>query len=170
MKEDHLETSALDWLGSLSYECSKGEAITGEGKDRERYREVVLKPRLASAVRALNPGLAEVDQVVEKLADYSAQSQLEGNREVHDWLTSGVPVEVTRDNGEREVIRAQVIDFEDPEANDWLAVQQFTVHGTHPRRPDVVVFVNGLPLIVMELKKPGDEDADIDEALKQMQT
>ncbi|MDT0618311.1 type I restriction endonuclease subunit R [Salinisphaera sp. P385] len=170
MIEDHLETSALDWLDGIGYECCKGEAITGEGKDRERYREVVLRPRLASAVRALNPDLAEVDEVVDKLADYSAQSQLEGNREVHDWLISGVPVEVMRDNGEREVIRAQVIDFEDAEANDWLAVQQFTAHGTHPRRPDVVVFVNGLPLIVMELKNPGDEDADIEEAWKQIQT
>lgn len=96
---------------------------------RARYSDVVLAPRLREAVQRLNPRLtaAEIDEAVDKLAGYGAQSLVDGNKEVYDWLRNGVPVQRIEPDGRRTVLRVRVIDFDG--GNDLLAVQQFTVHG-----------------------------------------
>ncbi len=130
----------------------------------------MLAQRLREAVPKLNPGLApaEVEAAVAQLAAYGAQSLVDGNREIYDWLRNGVPVERVESAGHRTVLRVRMIDFEGE--NDLLAVQQFTVRGQKVRRPDIVLFVNGLPLVVIELKNPADLNADIESAWNQIQT
>lgn len=170
MKENHLEQACLDWLASLGWQCMAGDAfVPGEG-ERERWSDVVLPRRVRAAAARLNPGLApaDVDAAVAQLAGYGAQSLVDGNREVYDWLRNGVPVERVAADGHREVLRVRVLDFEG--ANDLLAVQQFTVQGQKLRRPDIVLFVNGLPLAVIELKNPADINADFESAYNQIQT
>lgn len=172
MKEDHLESVCLDWLGELGWTCAHGDDVSPGGAqcDRAKYSDVVLASRLRSAAVRLNPELTatEIDEVVDKLSGYGAQSLVDGNKEVYDWLRNGVPVQRIEPDGRRTVLRAQVIDFDG--ANDLLAVQQFTVHGLKVRRPDLVLFVNGLPLVVIELKNPVDLHADIEAAWNQIQT
>jgi type I restriction enzyme R subunit len=172
MNENHLEAVCLDWLDGLGWTCLHGEAVSpgGEQAGRERYADVVLAPRLRDAVLRLAPDLspAEVDEVVAKVASYGSQSLIDGNREMYDWLRNGVSLERIEPDGRRSVLRVPVIDFDGP--NDLLAVQQFTVHGQKVRRPDIVFFVNGLPLVVLELKNPADLNADVEKAYHQIQT
>jgi len=172
MKEDHLEALCLDWLAGLGWDCLHGDAVSpgGEQASRERYADVVLTPRLRHSVLRLSPDLspAEADEVVAKVASYGSQSLVEGNREMYDWLRNGVPLERIEPDGRRSVLRVQVFDFAGQ--NDLLAVQQFTVHGQKIRRPDIVLFVNGLPLVVIELKNPADANADFEKAYHQVQT
>ncbi|QRP64186.1 type I restriction endonuclease subunit R [Rhodanobacter sp. FDAARGOS 1247] len=172
MKEDHLESACLDWLGELSWTCVHGDEVSpgGDQCDRARYSDVVLASRLREATVRLNPELtaAEVDEVVDKLTGYGAQSLVDGNKEVYDWLRNGVPIQRIEPDGRRTVLRARVIDVDG--GNDLLAVQQLTVHGLKVRRPDLVLFVNGLPLVVIELKNPADLHADIEAAWNQIQT
>jgi type I restriction enzyme R subunit len=172
MNENHLEAVCLDWLAGLGWTCLHGDAVSpgGEQAGRERYADVVLAPRLRDAVLQLAPDLSpsEVDEVVAKVTSYGSQSLVDGNREMYDWLRNGVPLERIESDGRRSVLRVQVIDFDGP--NDLLAVQQFTVHGQKLRRPDLVLFVNGLPLVVIELKNPADPNADYEKAYNQIQT
>lgn len=173
MKENHLEEVCLDWLQGLGWTCMHGEALAPGGSEaaRERWSEVVLAPRLREAVARLNPGMAgaEIDVAVARLSSYGAQSLVDGNRELYDWLRNGVPVERTERDGHRSVLRVRAIDFEEGK-NELLAVQQFTVQGQKLRRPDIVLFVNGLPLVVIELKNPADLNADFESAYNQIQT
>lgn len=172
MNENHLEAVCLDWLAGLGWTCLHGDAVSpgGEQAGRERYADVVLAPRLRDAVSRLAPALspAEADEVVAKVTSYGSQSLVDGNREIYDWLRNGVPLERIESDGRRSVLRVPVIDFDGP--NDLLAVQQFTVHGQKLRRPDLVLFVNGLPLVVIELKNPADPNADYEKAYNQIQT
>ena len=136
---------------------------------RERWSDVVLAPRLREATIRINPELplSDVDAVVMKIAGYGHQSLIDGNRELYDWLRNGVPLERNASDGRREVLRVPVID---PDGhNDLLAVRQFTVQGAKLRRPDIVLFVNGLPLVVVELKNPADLNADFESAWNQIQ-
>lgn len=171
MNENDLEIACLDWLERLGYTCLAGESVSpgGESEARGRYSEVVLAPRLRDAVVRLNEGLTgdEVEETVTKLALYGAQSLVDGNREVYDWLRNGVPIERVASEGHRNVIRVRVIDFAGE--NDLLAVRQLTVHGQKIRRPDIVLYINGLPLVVIELKNPADLNADIESAYRQIQ-
>jgi type I restriction enzyme R subunit len=172
MKENHLEDACLDWLRGLGWTCLHGDALAPDGSEdaRERWSDVVLAPRLRAAVSRVNPTLpaSDVDAAVMRVTGYGAQSLVDGNKEVYDWLRNGVPVERIEPDGRRSVLRVQVIDFTG--RNDLLAVQQFTVHGNKVRRPDIVLFVNGLPLVVIELKNPADLNADFESAYNQIQT
>lgn len=174
MKEDHLESLTLDWLEGIGYTCLTGEDVSlgGSEEARNKYTEVVLRPRLEAAVSRLNPGIPAAAQAaaVSRMADYANQSITDGNREIYGWIRGGVEVEVTGSDGHRGIERLKVIDFDHPRSNDLVAVQQFTVHGNNIRRPDVVIFINGLPLVVIELKNPADENADIEAAYNQIQT
>ncbi|MCB5266192.1 MAG: type I restriction endonuclease subunit R [Candidatus Cloacimonetes bacterium] len=172
--EDHLETACLGWLSDLGFACLTGDDVShgGDHQAREKYLEVVLKPHLERSLQQLNKGMAPaaIEEAVVLLSGYTAQSMLEGNREVYEWIRNGVPVEVEEKDGHKSIVRAQVVDFENPANNAFMAVQQFTVHGEKVRRPDIVVFVNGLPLVVIELKNPGSFTADIEAAYNQIQT
>src|SRR5436309_2221037 len=175
--ESIVEDAALDWLDGLGYTVLHGPEIAAGMAGAERgdpnYRDVVLERRLRRALVLLNPNLpAEaLDDAFRKLTRTDAPSLLERNRAVHSMLVDGVTVEYRRTDGSIAGAQARVLDFDGPENNDWLAVNQFTVaEGQHTRRPDVVLFVNGLPLGVIELKNAADENSTIWSAFHQLQT
>lgn len=172
--ENAAEQACLDWFEELGYLRAFGPDIAPEGPAEERatYKGVVLEGRFRAALQRLNPALpaSVLEDAARQVIHGNAASLMQANRQFHRWLTDGVPVEMQK-GGETLGDRAKLIDFRNPDANDWLAVNQFTVEGPkHTRRPDVVVFINGLPLAVIELKNPADEGADIWHAFQQLQT
>ncbi len=173
--EDTVENAAIDWLQTLGYSYVHGGDIAPGESDAERssYDEVILSGRLRAALARLNPDLpAEaLEDAFRRLTRIDAPSLIERNRAVHRLLVNGVTVEYRRADGSIAGAQARVLDFDVPENNDWLAVNQFTVaEGQLVRRPDVVLFVNGLPLAVFELKNAADENATIWDAYNQLQT
>ncbi|AUL99159.1 DEAD/DEAH box helicase [Rhodocyclaceae bacterium] len=175
LSEAEVESALLDQLASLGYAVERDEAIgpDGPGPERERYGDVVLTTRLTQAVARLNPALPEAahQEAIRKLTQSELPALLEENRRLHRLLTEGVDVEYHAEDGTLTAGKVALIDFDRPQQNDWLAVSQFVViHGQNKRRPDVVVFVNGLPLAVIELKAPGNEQATLKGAFNQLQT
>ncbi len=175
LSEAQLEAALLSQLAELGYACASDDIIGPDGKqpEREAYDEVVLKGRLSAAVARLNPALPPEAQAdaMRRLTQSELPSLLEENRRIHRLLIEGADVEFYADDGVLSAGKAKLIDFDDPANNDWLAVQQFTViAGQIKRRPDVVLFVNGLPLAVIELKAPGGESATLSSAFNQLQT
>jgi type I restriction enzyme R subunit len=175
--ESVVEDAALAWLEELGYTMLHGPEIGADTLIAERtdpsYRDVVLEARLGQALSRLNPDLPPeaLEDAFRKLTRVGAPSLLERNRALQRMLVDGVNVEYRRADGSIAGAQAQVLDFEAPERNDWLAVNQFSVaEGQHLRRPDVVLFVNGLPLAVIELKNPADENATVSSAFRQLQT
>lgn len=175
LSEAAVEQALLDQLRALDYSIEHEEDIGPDGHrpERESHDEVVLKTRFEDAVARLNPGLpleARLD-AVRRVMQAELPSLLEENRRLHKLMTEGVDVEYYADDGTLTAGKVVVIDFEHPELNDWLAVSQFVViNGQNNRRPDVVVFVNGLPLGVIELKAPGSAGAHLLGAFNQLQT
>ena len=170
--ESVVEDAALDWLRDLGYRIVHAPEPGPYGL-RGSYRDVVLprilRDRLASLNPALSPGT--LDDAFRKLTLPPGVTPEARNRSFHGTLVDGVTVEYSHDDGTVRGASVQVLDFEDPTNNDWLAVNQFTVvENKNERRPDVVLFVNGLPLGVIELKNPADEDATIWTAWQQLQT
>ena len=175
LSESHVEDATLLWLTGLGYAVLHGPDISPDGPSAERgsYDQVFLTKRLREMLARLNPYLpAEtLDEVLRKVQQTETPSLIEENRRLHRYLIEGVPVEVAREDGSVGGDVARLIDFADVDANDWLAVNQYTViEGQNHRRPDVVLFVNGLPLAVIELKNPGAESATLDGAFNQLQT
>ena len=175
--ESVVEDAALAWLEALGYAVLHGPDIaTGEPsaeRNDPNYRDVVLDARLRAALFRLNPDLPPeaLEDAYRKLTRGDAPALVERNHALHRMLIDGVTVEYRRKDGSIAGAQARVIDFDRPDNNDWLAVNQFTVsEWQHTRRPDVVLFVNGLPLAVIELKNPADENATIWSAFQQLQT
>jgi type I restriction enzyme R subunit len=173
--ESIVEDATLTWLGGLQYSIEHGpQIVPGElSPERASLSEVVLSDRFRTALRKLNPALpAEaLAEAFRKVTVPQHPSLIANNRAFHRMLVNGIAVECRRKDGSIGAEIVRLIDFDDPDANDWLAVNQFTViEGQHNRRPDVVMFVNGLPLAVFELKNAADEDADIWAAFHQFQT
>ncbi|HXG25928.1 MAG TPA: type I restriction endonuclease subunit R [Candidatus Binatia bacterium] len=173
--ESVVEDAALDWLEAIGWPVAHGPEIAPDmpGAERADYGEVVLAQRLRDALARLNPDLpAEaLDDAFRKLTRPEGTDLIQRNRALHRLHVNGVTVEYRTREGEVRGAQARVIDFEDPANNDWLAVNQFTVvENKHSRRPDVVLFVNGLPLAVLELKNAANENATIWSAFQQLQT
>ncbi|GAB6053109.1 type I restriction endonuclease subunit R [Magnetospira thiophila] len=173
--ESHVEEAALEWLSGLGYAVAHGPDISPDGPTPERvsYDQVLLVTRLRAALERINPHLPSetIDEVLRKIQQTETPSLVEENRRLHRYLVDGVPVEITRADGSIGGDTAYLIDCDDPDRNDWLAVNQYTViENRNNRRPDVVLFVNGLPLAVIELKNPGYENATLDGAFNQLQT
>lgn len=173
--ESQVEEAAIAWLSELGYTAANGLTIGPDGTKPERssYGDVLLIDRLRTAIAGLNPNLSPETQVevLAKVRQSETPSLVEENRRLHRYLVEGVPVEVRRQDGTISGEQVRLIDFENPDANDWLVVNQFTViENKTNRRPDVVIFINGLPLGVIELKNPGDENATIDGAFNQLLT
>ncbi|AGY92455.1 hypothetical protein SPICUR_07465 [Spiribacter curvatus] len=172
--EDHVELQCIEWFDHLGYEyqCGYDIAVDGGTPERPDYRSVVLKDRLLSALIRLNPEIprAAIDTALSQLLNLNIPALMSSNRQVHSWLIKGVTV--TYQEGDETVGKQlRVIDFDHPENNDWLVVNQFTIHGQkHNRRPDLLVFLNGLPVSVIELKNAADEHANIWAAYNQLQT
>ncbi|GGH55308.1 DEAD/DEAH box helicase [Comamonas phosphati] len=175
LSEAAVEEALLDQLRALNYSVEREEDIGPDGHrpERDSHDEVVLKKRFEDAVARLNPGLPlEARQdAIRKVMQSELPSLLEENRRIHKLITEGVDVEYYADDGTLAAGKVALINFEQPEQNDWLAVSQFVViAGQYNRRPDVVVFVNGLPLGVIELKAPGSGNATLVGAFNQLQT
>ncbi len=175
LNESHIEETALSWLRDLQYTVIFGPDIApGEPQaERSSYHEYILQHRLNQAIRDLNPSIPSeaLDDAFRKVTIPSSPSLIINNRNFHTMLVEGVEVEYQRPDGTIAGDRVRLADFENPENNDWLAVNQFTVvEGQHNRRPDIVVFLNGLPVIVIELKNPADENATLRAAFSQFST
>lgn len=174
MTEDQLEQEALGWLGEVGYETLYGLDIAPDGETPERanYRQVLLEERLRIAVDRLNPTIpvAARADAIQQVIDLGIPSPLSANCRFHQLLVTGVPVSYNV-AGETRGDFVRLIDWSDPARNAWLAVNQFSIRGPHhTRRPDIILFVNGLPLVLLELKNPADENADIWKAYDQIQT
>jgi len=176
LSEAEIESALLDQLRALGYSIEREEDIGPDGHrpERESHDEVLLRKRFEEAVARLNPGVPpEARQdAIRKVTQSELPALLEENRRLHRLMTEGVDVEYYADDGTLTAGKVALLDFvEHPENNDWLAVRQFVViNGQNTRRPDVVVFVNGLPLAVIELKAPGSGNATLAGAFNQLQT
>ncbi|MCX7207375.1 MAG: type I restriction endonuclease subunit R [Proteobacteria bacterium] len=174
MTEDQLEQEALSWLVETGYRHLCGYDIAPDGKDAERgdYMQPVLIERLRSAIARLNPLIPLVarEDAIKQVLDLGTPALLAANRHFHGLLVNGVPVQYQKD-GETRGDFVRLIDFAEASKNEFLAINQYTLKGAkHTRRPDIILFVNGLPLVLLELKNPADENADIYKAFEQIQT
>jgi type I restriction enzyme R subunit len=175
LNESTVEDAALEYLAQLGYQTAWGPSLApGEpGQERTSFEQVYLPARLRSAVRRINPGVdaALIDEAIKRLGRAESQNPVAENFRVHKLFTEGVPVEHRGTDGAVRTIRIWLIDYDEPTNNDWVAINQFTIiEDGKNRRPDVIVFVNGIPLGLLELKNPTAEHATLKGAWNQLQT
>ncbi|MGL5109179.1 MAG: type I restriction endonuclease subunit R [Vibrio ordalii] len=176
--EDQLEQLCLDWFKALGYQYQNGYDIAPDGDtpERENYQQVTLQARLVSALETLNPTVPSdtLIEVAKTVATPPTPVLIKNNKLFHQYLIEGVPVEYSVMEQEQWVTKhthVRLMDFDNRENNQFLVVNQFTITGSKGnRRPDVIVFINGLPMAVIELKNPADDHADIWHAYNQIQT
>ena len=179
LTESDVEIAALEWLSALGWQTVSGSDIAPNtpGAERADYGQIVLERRLRDALARLNPKLpaAALEDALRRLTRPEGVTLEARNRAFHRTLVNGVNVEYRADDGNIRGEQVQAVDFDHPASNDWMAVNQFTVTemvgwNRNTRRTDAVLFLNGLPLGVIELKNPADEDATIWSAWQQLQT
>ena len=175
LNESIVEDAALTWFGEMGYSFGHGPQLApGEpAAERDSFGDVVLVGRLRAAIERLNPSIPEEarEEALRKVLRLENPSLTQTNRTFQGMLRDGVAVEYRRPDGSIAGDGVRLVDFSDAAANDWLVVNQFTViEGQQNRRPDIVVFLNGLPLALIELKNAADEDATIWAAYSQVQT
>ena len=175
LTESDVEQLAFDWLEGLGWRTAHGPDIGPDGPSAERsdYSQVVLERRLRDALAELNPGLpaGALNDALRRLTHPEGPTLEARNRSFHRMLVDGVTVEHRAEDGYIRGAQVRILDFDNPANNGFLAVNQFTVtENRYTRRPDIVLFVNGLPLGIIELKNPADEDATIWTAWQQLQT
>ena len=173
LNEDAYELQCIEWLKEAGWNHVHGGVIAPEGTAPERasYKEVLLVDRVEESLSRINPGVPKdvLRRVRQMLESPGETDLLKANESTHRWFVEGVPMKV-REGGEEKTRRVTLVDFENPANNDWLAVNQFSVAGEHnTRRPDIVLFLNGIPVVVIELKNPADIEADIWDAFNQLQ-
>jgi type I restriction enzyme R subunit len=169
--ESGFESIVLDLLAELGFSCQSGDAFDPDvSSERDSYHGAMLPARLKAAVARINPDLPQEAVIAASNAvlDLRFNDLVQENQRIHRLLVDGVPVEYQA-GGETIHDRARLVDWKD-EQNEWLAVSQFTVVGANKRRTDILIFLNGLPLVVMELKGPEAKNADIVSAYNQIQT
>ena len=174
LMESDIEQLAIERLEAKRWNYLYGPDIAPDGETpmRTSLDEVVLKEVLAKAVKRLNPTLTEDvrDEAIKTVLRIASPDTLANNEAFHRLLTEGVPVSIYQDGMERGE-RVWLVDFEDPWNNEFTVVNQFTIiENGHNRRPDVLLFVNGLPLVIIELKNAADENATIESAYRQIET
>jgi len=171
--ENEIEEIALSYLQNLGYSYILGTDISPDGEHPERqYSDIVLTIRLRDAIDKLNPSLGRdaKEDALKKVLRTDSPNALINNETFHKYLTQGVDVEVRTADGIRGQ-KVYIVDFENPESNEFLAINQFTIiEGSQNKRPDIILFVNGLPLVVIELKNATDENATLKSAYNQLQT
>lgn len=171
--ENEIEAIALSYLQRLGYSYFLGTYISPDGEHPERqYNEVVLVTRLRDAIDKFNPNLSQdaKEDALKKVLRTESPNALINNETFHRYLTDGVDVEVRTDSGIRGE-KVYIVDFAHPQNNEFLAVNQFTVvEGNQNKRPDIILFINGLPLVVIELKNAVEENANLKSAFNQLQT
>ncbi|TQV87565.1 type I restriction endonuclease subunit R [Aliikangiella coralliicola] len=173
--EDQLEQLCIEWFQESNYDyiCGYDIAPDGNSPERKDYRQIILHDRLLSQLEVINPNIpiTTLEQVAAQLSKPVTPVLIKNNKAFHQFLLEGVKVEFKDNNGEEKIEYVQLVDFNKVTNNQFLVVNQFTITGSKGnRRPDVVVFVNGLPLAVLELKNPADNNADIWSAYQQLQT
>ncbi|MFA5382875.1 MAG: type I restriction endonuclease subunit R [Candidatus Micrarchaeia archaeon] len=174
--EDEIEQAMLELLKEQGYKVINGPVIApepdGTEPERERYSDVILKDRLKQAIKKINPELPEDahNDAIRKILSFNTSNIFKNNQIFHDMLINGIDIEYKK--GSRIVgDKVWLIDFQKPNNNEFLAVNQFTIiENNNNRRPDVIIFINGLPLIIIELKNPADDKATIWSAFNQLQT
>jgi len=174
MTEDQLEQEVLGWLAEIGYTTHSGPDIAHDGPNPRRsgYTQVILPQRLRDAIGRLNPDIpaAAREDAFKQVENLDTPVQLAANRVFHKLLANGVPVQYQKD-GETRGDLVRLVDWNNPGNNEFWAVSQFTIKGPHhTRRPDLILFVNGLPLVLLELKNAVSENADIWKAYDQIQT
>lgn len=173
MTEEKIEQSALELLAGLGWQVVHGPDIGPDGAGEREFRDVVLTERLRQSLTRINPHIPtiKIDEALRRLVQASRPNLLENNHEFHQLLVNGVPVEYRTASGETRHDIVQVVDAANIKNNEFIAVNQLTVvQGDGHRRPDIVLFVNGLPLVVIELKNAADTKADLSAAYRQLQT
>lgn len=171
--EDTLEQASLEILESLGYEYKHGRELApnSEFPERESYRDVILYERVRNALFSINRGFKQEDleQAYRQIIAFNSPSLEENNKYFHNLMVNGIDVSFKEGSNIRTK-KAYIIDFNNPDNNEFLAVNQFTVVGNEKKRPDIIIFVNGIPLVVIELKNASDENVGIEEAYNQIQT
>jgi len=173
--EDQLEQLCLDWFQSIGYDyvCGYDIAPDGDSPERSDYRQIILHDRLLNRLEAINPHIpvATLEQVALQVSKPETPILIKNNKAFHQLLLEGVKVEYKDASGNEKTDYVQIIDFANMANNQFLVANQYTITGNKGnRRPDVIVFINGLPLAVLELKNPADNNADIWSAYQQLQT
>ena len=173
--EGTVELAVIDYFRELGYTYLHGEVIAPDGPAPERaaWSDVILERRLQAALTRINPHLPSEahEQAARRVLVSSEPGLFQSNRAFHKALANGVDVEYRRPDGRIKGDKCWLVDFDDPARNDWLVVNQMTViDGKTKRRPDLVLFINGIPLGLFELKNPGDENATIKGAYNQLRT
>ncbi|MCG1384527.1 type I restriction endonuclease subunit R [Staphylococcus epidermidis] len=173
--EDDLEQVALEWLQSLGYDYKKGNEIsmTGLTPERKSDKDVVLHERLEKALRKINSDIHPrfIEKAIHELTLEKSPNLLENNLTFHENLINGIEVEDYDNEGQSIVKIVKIVDFEHPQNNDFLAVNQFTVvNGDYTKRPDIVLFINGLPIVVIELKNSTNETVGVEDGYHQLET
>jgi type I restriction enzyme, R subunit len=168
--ENEIEEMCLEFFIELGYKYKFGEELD---KEREDYKEVILEERLRNTIEknSMNKGLSEeaINEAVKKIKRISGIATIKNNEQFHKYLSDGIQIDTRTNKG----IRGKTVylfDFNEPKNNDFLAVNQFTIREKSERRPDILIFINGLPIAIFELKNPTDENATIEKAYQQLQT
>lgn len=173
--ESELEQAALEWLEEIGYEVLSEADVSPESDCplRDSYNDVVLMDRLLNALEQNNPSLPTdaIEEAYRQITVPQHPNWLENNHAFHQMVTNGIDVQVRQPDGSFKTEKALVFNQENPEANDFLVINQFTVkQGKTTKRPDIVIFINGLPIAVFELKNPANEGVGTEEAYNQIQT
>ena len=173
--EDDLEQVALEWLQSLGYDYKKGSeiSVTGLAPERKSDKDVVLHERLEKALRKINSDIHPrfIEKAIHELTLEKSPNLLENNLTFHEILINGIEVEDYDNEGQSIVEIVKIVDFEHPQNNDFLAVNQLTiVNGDYTKRPDIVLFINGLPIVVIELKNSTYETVGVEDGYHQLET
>ena len=171
--ESVVEEAALDWFKELGYTKIYAPNIAPDQPEKERndYNDVILLSRLQNSIDTINPKIPEEarQDAIKKILTTTTQNLYTNNHNFHKMLSEGIDVEFTKD-GETKHDKVWIIDFANPDNNDLVAANQFTVIENANRRPDIVVFINGIPISLIELKNAADEKATISNAYNQFQT
>ena len=173
--ESEIEEVALEILSELDFDILHGPDIAPDGSypERQSYSDVVLVDRLQDAIHRLNPSIPREarDEALKKVLRTESPNLIVNNHTFHKMLVNGIDVEYRKEDGSIAGDKVWLFDFQEPENNEYLAVNQFTViENNNNRRPDIILFINGLPLVVIELKNPVDENATITTAYNQFET
>jgi len=173
--ESHVEQALIEWLQEIGYSYANGADISPGGIASERYAfdEVILRDRLYRALRRINSYLPDeaIEEGMRKIVTLLHPGLLDNNHDFYRYVTQGIDVPIRQDDSSYRTEKLWVFDRKNLDNNDWLAVNQFTIiENKHNRRPDVILFINGLPLVVIELKNPAKENATIEAAWNQLNT
>ncbi len=174
MTESDVEELFFNILSNIGYSIKFGPNISQGGKEQEReYSDPVLTDRLKERLQMINPEIPNeaIDEAIRIIRRNNSQDLISNNHDFHNLIVNGIDVQYKKRNGSIKHDKVFIFDFNHPENNEFLAVNQFTIiENKHERRPDIVLFVNGIPIVIIELKNPEDENATIWSAYRQIQT